>query len=89
MTTFIHKIRLTHLVPVTLAILVNMIFQIIAGLLLLDSFIAALIAFTKLGDDTIEQDQFIKRYLPLTKAWSVIYLALACYIAYLTFWVIV
>jgi len=62
-----------------------MIYEIIAVLLLIDSALAVLIAFTKLGDDTIEQNILVKRYMPLTKGWSTLYFALALYIGYLTF----
>lgn len=62
-----------------------MILQIFSILLLIDSALALLISFTKLGDNTIEQNAFIKRYLPLTKGWSVLYALLAGYIGYLTF----
>ena len=62
-----------------------MIHEIISILLLIDSALAVLIAFTKLGDDTIEQNILIKRYLPLTKGWSSIYFCLSMYIGYLTF----
>jgi|GEM_PF-2002854 hypothetical protein len=56
----------------------------ISVLLLIDSAFALLIAFTTLGDNTIEQNIFIKRYLPLTKGWSVLYFSLSLYIGYLT-----
>ena len=65
-----------------------MIFEIIAVLILFDSLIAALYSFTKLGDTTIERHWFIRRYLPLTKGWAVVYIALAVYITYLTFFVL-
>jgi hypothetical protein len=66
----------------------NMIYEIIAILLVLDSLGAVLFAFTKLGDDSIEKLSFIKRYLPLTKGWASLYLVLALYITYLTFGII-
>jgi len=53
-----------------------------------DSVIALIIAFTKLGDDTIEANYFMRRYLPLTRGWAVVYALLSTYIAYLTFMVI-
>ena len=62
-----------------------MIYEIISILLLLDSLVAILISFTPLGDNTIEKNKFIRRYMPLTKGWSTLYLALALYIAWLTF----
>ena len=62
-----------------------MIYELISVLILVDSVIALLIAFTKLGDNTIEQHPFMRRYLPLTKGWTVLYVALALYIGYLTF----
>ena len=63
----------------------SMIFEIISVLILIDSAIALLISFTKLGDDTIEQHPLIRRYLPLTKGWTLVYVVLALYIAFLTF----
>ena len=66
----------------------TMVFEIIAVLILSDSLIAALYSFTKLGDTTIEQHWFMRRYLPLTKVWAVVYVALAAYITYLTFFVL-
>ncbi len=62
-----------------------MIYNIIAVIFLIDALVGALISFTKLGDDTIEKNPFIKRYLPLTKGWSLLYLLLAGYIGFLTF----
>jgi len=62
-----------------------MIYEIIAILLVVDSALAVLIGFTKLGDDNIEQMRFVRRYVPLTKGWTAIYFALSGYIAYLTF----
>lgn len=61
------------------------IFEIIAVVLLLDSLVAALVSFTKLGDTTLETWWVIKRYLPLTTGWVILYVALASYITYLTF----
>lgn len=60
-------------------------FEIISLLLLFDSVAACIVAFTRLGDTTIEQWPFMKRYLPLTKGWALVYVGLALYIAYLTF----
>lgn len=65
-----------------------MIYEIIAILLLIDSAIAALIGFTKLGDNNIEQMAIVRRYVPLTKGWTAIYVALSVYISYLSFYVI-
>ena len=65
-----------------------MIYEAISILILLDSAISLIISFTKLGDNTIEQNVFIKRYLPLTKGWSLVYAALALYVGYLTFFVL-
>ncbi len=65
-----------------------MIYEVISILILIDSIIALVIGFTKIGDTTIEQNAFIKRYLPLTTGWSLIYALLAIYIAYLTFFVL-
>jgi hypothetical protein len=62
-----------------------MIHEIISILLLIDSALAVLIAFTKLGDNTIEQNIVVKRYMPLTKGWSALYFSLSLYIGYLTF----
>jgi hypothetical protein len=62
-----------------------MIYEIISILLLIDSALAVLIAFTKLGDNTIEQNIVVKRYMPLTKGWSALYFSLSLYIGYLTF----
>lgn len=62
-----------------------MIYEIIAALLLLDSTLALLISFTKLGDNSIEQMVYIKRHLPLTRGWTIVYFMLSAYIAYLTF----
>jgi hypothetical protein len=62
-----------------------MILEIISVLLLIDSLSALVISFTKVGDTTIEQNTFIKRYLPLTKGWSLLYFVLTLYVAYLTF----
>ena len=62
-----------------------MIYEIIAVLLVIDSAIAMIIGHTKIGDNTIEQNSFIKRFLPLTKGWTTVYFVLALYIAYLTF----
>lgn len=62
-----------------------MIYEIIAVLLLIDSALAVLIGFTKLGDNNIEQMAIVRRYLPLTKGWTTLYLALSAYVAYLTF----
>lgn len=64
------------------------IYEVIAGLLLLDSALAILITFTRLGDNGIEQLSFVRRYLPLTKGWALIYFTLALYISYLTFFVL-
>lgn len=64
-----------------------MLFEIISILIIVDSFIAMLIGYTKLGDTTIEQWGIFKRYLPLNKAWSAVYFVLALYIGYLTFFV--
>ena len=63
-----------------------MIFEIISVLILLDSFIALVISYTKIGDDGIEKNPLIMRYLPLTKGWSLVYFVLALYIGYLTFY---
>jgi hypothetical protein len=65
-----------------------MVYEIISILLIIDSLSAIVISFTKVGDTTIEQNSFIKRYLPLTKGWSLLYLILALYVAYLTFMVL-
>lgn len=65
-----------------------MIYEIISVLLIIDSTIALLISTTKLGDTTIEQHFFIKRYLPLTTGWTLLYTALTLYIGYLTFFVL-
>ena len=62
-----------------------MLFEIISILLIVDSSLALLFGFTKLGDTTIEQHFIIKRYLPLTTGWTLLYSALTLYIAYLTF----
>jgi hypothetical protein len=62
-----------------------MLIEIISVLLIIDSLGAIVISFTKIGDNTIEQNAFIRRYLPLTKGWSLLYFVLALYIAYLTF----
>ena len=62
-----------------------MIYEIISILLLIDSALAVLIAFTQLGDNTIEQNIVVKRYMPLTKGWSSLYMILSLYIGYLTF----
>lgn len=62
-----------------------MIYEILSIALIVDSTIALLISFTKLGDSTIEQHFFIKRYLPLTAGWTILYSALSFYIGYLTF----
>jgi hypothetical protein len=64
------------------------VFEIISLLLVLDSVIAVLIAFTRLGDTTIEEWGVVKRYLPLTKGWALLYVTLALYIVYLTFFVV-
>ena len=64
-----------------------MIYEIISALILLDAFIAVIVVFTKLGDNSIEKMTFIKRYLPLTSGWAIVYAALALYIGYLTFFV--
>ena len=65
-----------------------MIYEIIAALLLIDSGVAVLVGFTKLGDNSIEQMTFVRRYIPLTKGWTIIYFALSLYVAYLTFLVL-
>ena len=65
-----------------------MIFEIISVLLIIDSVIALLISFTKIGDDTIEQNALVRRFMPLTKGWSLLYFVLALYVSYLTFVVI-
>ena len=62
-----------------------MIFEIISVAVLLDSFAGLVISFTKLGDNSVEQNAFIQRYMPMTKGWTVFYAILALYIAYLTF----
>jgi hypothetical protein len=62
-----------------------MMYEIIAILLLLDSAVAVLLGFTKLGDTGFEQLPVVKRYIPLTKGWTAMYFALSIYIAYLTF----
>jgi hypothetical protein len=61
------------------------VFEIISIVIALDSVIALIIAFTRMGDNGIEQMPLIKRYMPLTKGWSLLYALLAAYIAYLTF----
>ncbi len=63
----------------------SMIYEIISVLLLIDSALAVLFGFTKLGDDGIEQMTIVRRYIPLTKGWTLLYLCLSCYIAFLTF----
>jgi len=63
-------------------------FEIISVLILIDSALAILISYTKIGDTTIEQNPYVRRYLPLTKGWSALYGLLALYIAYLTFFVL-
>jgi hypothetical protein len=65
-----------------------MIYEIISVLLIIDSIIALLISFTKIGDDTIEQYALVRRFMPLTKGWSLLYFLLALYVSYLTFVVI-
>jgi hypothetical protein len=65
-----------------------MIYEIISVLLIIDSIIALLISFTKIGDDTIEQNAFVRRFMPLTKGWSLLYFLLALYVCYLTFVII-
>ncbi|HMA78984.1 MAG TPA: hypothetical protein VKP88_07725 [Candidatus Paceibacterota bacterium] len=64
------------------------IFEIISIVIVLDSAIALVIAFTRVGDTTIEAWPPVKRYLPLTKGWALLYTLLALYIAYLTFFVL-
>jgi len=64
------------------------LFEIISVLILADSAIALIIAFTRVGDTTIEVWPPVKRYLPLTKGWALLYTLLALYIAYLTFFVL-
>ena len=53
--------------------------------MLIDSAMAVLVAFTPLGDNTIERVRFVERYLPLTKGWTTLYFAIAMYVGYLTF----
>ena len=65
-----------------------MLYEIISALLIVDSIIALIISFTKVGDTTIERHYLVKRYMPLTKGWSLLYFLLALYIAYLTFLVL-
>lgn len=65
-----------------------MLLEIISVAILLDSAIAVILSFTRLGDTTIEQWYLVRRYLPITKGWAVLYTCLALYIAYLTFFVI-
>ena len=62
-----------------------MIYEIISVLLILDAVLAFIFGYTKLGDNSVEQHKLIKRYLPLTKGWTLVYLALALYIGHLTF----
>lgn len=62
-----------------------MIYEIIAYVLLIDSTFALLLGFTRLGDNGIEKSSLIRRYLPLTKGWVVLYFVLSVYVAYLTF----
>ena len=61
------------------------IYELISILIALDSAIALIIAFTRIGDTTIEAWPPVKRYLPLTKGWALLYALLAAYIGYLTF----
>ena len=65
-----------------------MVFEIISGLIIVDSVIALIISFTKVGDETIEKHPLVRRYMPLTTGGSVLYFLLALYIAYLTFFVV-
>jgi hypothetical protein len=65
-----------------------MLFEIIATLVLIDACLALVISFTRVGDTTIEQNWFIKRYLPITRGWAVLYAIAALYIGYLTFFII-
>lgn len=64
-----------------------MVYEIIAVLLLVDSSLAVLFGFTRLGDTTLEQFWIIRRYFPLTTGWTLVYLTLSLYIGYLTFFV--
>jgi hypothetical protein len=62
-----------------------MVFEIISILLIIDSLGGLIISFTKVGDNTIEQNLYVRRYMPLTKGWTILYFVLALYVAYLTF----
>jgi hypothetical protein len=58
--------------------------QIIFWVLLADSLIANIIAWTKLSEK-FNKIKFYKRYLPLTKGWTVWYLIMTLFIGYLIF----
>lgn len=64
------------------------IFEIVSVLIIIDSAIAFILAFTRVGDGSIEQWAIVRRYMPLTKGWAFLYVLLALYIAYLTFMVV-
>jgi hypothetical protein len=62
-----------------------MVFEVISILLLIDSLGGLIVSFTKIGDNSIEQNVYVRRYMPMTKGWTVLYFILALYVAYLTF----
>lgn len=60
------------------------ILQIIFWLLLLDSLIA--VAISWFGNrEYYNKFKFFKRYLPLTKGWTLLYLILALFIGYIIY----
>jgi len=58
--------------------------EIIFWLLIIDSLVAVIIAWTKLEVD-FNKYPFIRRYFPITKGWSAWYFILVIFIGYLVY----
>lgn len=61
-----------------------MIFKIIFWLLLIDSLIANYISWSK-SKEYFNNFLFLKRYMPITKGWTLWYLILSLFIGYLVY----